>query len=565
MKTKTRRNTLKGLLFFVLTLSALFCALFASTATTASAATYTSPTFTTSGSYDVGNGSVSGYMDKYRIYMHASSVNGSISRNAPKIVFTENTDGKKLEITVTESADKESNIQTLEILKSTDNGETWRIINEDDYGNAVSTDRLFYAFRTSGIYRVIVTDEFRTGIDSVTEQISYVQPEPSCALNGVENGGYTNGTVSFVWTDEATVVVRKNGEVIEYASGNDLSDDGIYTVTFENFDGYKATYSFTIDTVNPVVKIDGANNGETVNRDVKVIFTEDTLTAELFKDGSSLGVYLSDTAITESGSYALVVRDLAGNKTEVTFGIDKYVDFAIDVNSNGLANSVTVIANESVSVFLTRDGEEIEYILGETITVPAKYTLVLTDKLGNVEEIFFEIVKPLAKSFSHNFDDTPGFEKVLVNGEERRLNYGTLELLDDGIYEVGVVVNGKVYNFTVTVDGTAPTLTLTGAENGGSTKGSVALSDLSEKAEMKVYKNNAEISYTLGDVITEEGVYKVILTDECGNVTEYTFEILHSMNSGAVSLIIIGIMFIAGIAILIVLMRKKGKFGKKKA
>lgn len=384
-------------------------------------------------------------------------------------------------------------------------------------------------------------------------------------MNGVENGGYTNGTVSFVWTDEATVVVRKNGEVIEYASGDDLSDDGIYTVTFENFDGYKATYSFTIDTVNPVVKIDGANNGETVNRDVKVIFTEGTLTAELFKDGSSLGVYLSDTAITESGSYALVVRDLAGNKTEVTFGIDKYVDFAIDVNSNGLANSVTVTANESVSVFLTRDGEEIEYILGEAITAPAKYTLVLTDKLGNVEEIFFEIVKPLAKSFSHNFDDTPGFEKVLVNGEERRLNYGTLELLDDGIYEVGVVVNGKVYNFIVTVDGTAPTLTLTGVENGGSTKGSVALSDLSEKAEMKVYKNNAEISYTLGDVITEEGVYKVILTDECGNVTEYTFEILHSMNSGAVSLIIIGIMFIAGMAILIVLMRKKGKFGKKKA
>lgn len=122
-----------------------------------------------------------------------------------------------------------------------------------------------------------------------------------------------------------------------------------------------------------------------------------------------------------------------------------------------------------------------------------------------------------------------------------------------------------MYNFIVTVDGTAPTLTLTGVENGGSTKGSVALSDLSEKAEMKVYKNNAEISYTLGDIITEEGVYKVILTDECGNVTEYTFEILHSMNSGAVSLIIIGIMFIAGMAILIVLMRKKGKFGKKKA
>ena len=127
------------------------------------------------------------------------------------------------------------------------------------------------------------------------------------------------------------------------------------------------------------------------------------------------------------------------------------------------------------------------------------------------------------------------------------------------------MVNGKVYNFVVTVDGTAPTLVISGVKNGGSTKGSVVLSDLSEKADMKVYKNDTEISYTLGDSISEEGVYKVVLTDECGNVTEYTLEILHSMNSGAVSLIIIGIMFVAGMAILIVSMRKKGKFGKKKA
>lgn len=488
-----------------------------------------------------------------------------ISRDAPKVSISENTDDKKLEIIITESKDKELTIQTLEIFKSTDNGETWVSVSKDDYGNAISVDRLFYAFRTSGIYRVVLTDEFRTGIDSLTEQILYVQPEPSCALNGVENGGYTNGTVSFVWTDEAIVVVRKDGEVLEYTSGNALSEDGVYTITFENFDGYKATYSFTIDTVNPVVTIEGADNGEIVNGDVKVIFTEDGLSAELFKDGKSLGAYVSDTVITESGSYTIIVRDLAGNKTELAFGIDKFVDFAINVNPDGLANSVTVIANESIFVSLTKDGESAEYTLGDAITVPAKYTLVLTDKLGNVAEVSFEIVKPLVKSFSYNFDNTPGFEKAIVNGEEKRLNYGTLELFDDGVYEVGVVVNGKVYNFVVTVDGTAPTLVISGVKNGGSTKGSVVLSDLSEKADMKVYKNDTEISYTLGDSISEEGVYKVVLTDECGNVTEYTLEILHSMNSGAVSLIIIGIMFVAGMAILIVSMRKKGKFGKKKA
>lgn len=487
-----------------------------------------------------------------------------ISRDAPKVVITENADEKKLEINITASSDKESHIQTLEIYKSTDNGETWTLVEKDDYDNTVSLDKFSYAFRTSGMYKVVVTDEFRTGIDAVTEQITYVQPNPLGALEGVENGGYTNGSVSFVWTDEAVVTLEKDGEIVAYESGNKLSEDGVYKITFENFDGYTATYTFTIDTEKPEVVVSGAENGRIVNADVKATISEAGLTAELFKDGYSLGAYVSDTVISESGSYTLVVTDLANNKTEVSFEIDKFVDFAINVNENGISNSVTATANEDVSIVFTKDGEAAEYTLGDAITVPGKYTLALTDKLGNKTEISFEIVQPLVKEFIYNFDNTPGFEKALVNGEEKRLNYGTLELFEDGTYEVGAVVNGKTYNFVVTVDETAPTLTLTGVENGGATKDAVVLSDMSETADMKVYKNNVEISYNLGDELTEEGVYKVVLTDDCGNVTEYTFEILHSMNGGAIALIIIGVLLVAGVIVLVVIMRKKGKFGKSK-
>ena len=310
--------------------------------------------------------------------------------------------------------------------------------------------------------------------------------------------------------------------------------------------------------------VSGAENGRTVSANVKATISEAGLDVELFKDGNSLGAYVSDTVISESGSYTLVVTDLANNKTEVSFEIDKFVDFAINVNENGLSNSVTATANEDVSIVFTKDGEAAEYTLGDAITVPGKYTLALTDKLGNKTEISFEIVQPLVKEFTYNFDNTPGFEKALVNGEEKRLNYGTLELFEDGTYEVGAVVNGKTYNFVVTVDGTAPTLTLSGVENGGATKGAVVLSDMSETADMKVYKNDVEISYNLGDELTEEGVYKVVLTDDCGNVTEYTFEILHSMNGGAIALIIIGVLLVAGVIVLVVIMRKKGKFGKSK-
>lgn len=512
-------------------------------------------TLSASGSYTVESVNHFGTSETFEII---------ISRDAPKVTITENADEKKLEINITASSDKESHIQTLEIYKSTDNGETWTLVEKDDYDNTVSLDKLSYAFRTSGMYKVVVTDEFRTGIDAVTEQITYVQPNPLGALEGVENGGYTNGAVSFVWTDEAVVTLEKDGEIVAYESGNKLTEDGVYKITFENFDGYTATYTFTIDTAKPEVVVSGAENGRTVSTDVKATISEAGLTAELFKDGNSLGAYVSDTVISESGSYTLVVTDLANNKTEVSFEIDKFVDFAINVNENGLSNSVTATANEDVSIVFTKDGEAAEYTLGDAITVPGKYTLALTDKLGNKTEISFEIVQPLVKEFIYNFDNTPGFEKALVNGEEKRLNYGTLELFEDGTYEVGTVVNGKTYNFVVTVDGTAPTLTLTGVENGGATKDAVVLSDMSETADMKVYKNDVEISYNLGDELTEEGIYKVVLTDDCGNVTEYTFEILHSMNGGAIALIIIGVLLVAGVIVLVVIMRKKGKFGKSK-
>ena len=51
------------------------------------------------------------------------------------------------------------------------------------------------------------------------------------------------------------------------------------------------------------------------------------------------------------------------------------------------------------------------------ITEPALYTITLTDALGNKAELTFTIVEPLVQKFEHNFDDTPGFEKVLVGGE----------------------------------------------------------------------------------------------------------------------------------------------------
>ena len=505
-------------------------------------------TLTESGTYTVESVNHAGVSKEFNLI---------ISRNAPKVEITENAEDKQLIVEIVKSADDESHIQTLEIYKSTDGGATWVLVEKDDYGTLVTLDNLTYKFRTTGIYKATITDEFRTGIDAISDQHDYVQENPVGTLNGVENNGFTNGTVTFEWDDEAIVVLTKDGEIVDYESGKELTEDGVYTLTFENFDGYKASYTFTIDTAAPVIATEGANHKEAVNEDVKVFYTEENLTAELFKNGKSLGEYTSGNPVSADGIYRIVVSDRAGNSVEVEFTIDKTVDFAINVNDKGLSNSVIATANEMVTVTLLKNGEKIDYILSSAISEPAEYTLALTDALGNHSEISFKVVEPLVKEFTHNFDEVEGFGGVTVNGEDRRLNYGTLELKEDGVYEVGVIVSGNTYLFKVTVDGTAPTITLGGVENGGATKDAVIITNPSESATVKVTLNGEPVEYTLGDEITEPGEYKVTVTDEIGNTAEYSFTIEKSISVGAIIGIILGILGVAGVVVVIILKKKE--------
>ena len=466
-----------------------------------------------------------------------------------------NSQTKQLIITVKPSIDFESNIQSLVIYKSIDGGEIWEIVASDDYGTPVELETLVYKFNTSAIYRVALTDEFHTGIDTIIKDIEYTQPTLEIDLEGVENGGYTSGVVKFSWKDEAKVTATKNGVAFDYRSGVRLSEDGDYVITFENNDGYKVVYEFTIDTKKPTMTVNGAKNDEIVNNDVSISFNESGLKGILFKDGESISEYISKTVISEDGYYTLLVTDKANNQSEVSFTIDKTVSYIANINDGALANSVIIVENEKLEFIVTRNGEVIEFDDGDEITEPADYVVKMTDKLGNTTELSFTIVEPIVNEFKHNFDNFAGFEKVLVNGEERRLNYGTLELFDDGEYEVEIVANGESNIFYVTVDATAPTLTMKGVTNNGKTNGVVVLSDVTEDAEVKVFFNDDEIEYTIGEELSEIGKYKVVVTDECGNTTEYTFAIEKGTN--VVLFVIIGIFVLTGMGVGVFFILKK--------
>lgn len=84
------------------------------------------------------------------------------------------------------------------------------------------------------------------------------------------------------------------------------------------------------------------------------------------------------------------------------------------------------------------------------------------------------------------------------------------------------------------------------------------MSDLSEKATVEVYRNDEKVEYTFGEMLTETGEYGVVVTDEAGNTTAYTFEIQGGNDWIVIAIVVLGLVFLAGVVLLILLKRRNG-------
>lgn len=329
---------------------------------------------------------------------------------------------------------------------------------------------------------------------------------------------------------------------IEYKEGAAITEPGKYTVKVTDALDNTVERSFII--VTPVSTGFSHSFDETAGFEKVIINGEETR------------LNYGALELTEDGTYEVGVV-VNGKTYTFTTVVDCSVDYNINVHDKGFANTATLNANENVTLTMTKNGEPMEYKLGTELLEPGVYTVKMVDSLGNTKELSFTIVDALYGKFEREIDEMPGFSKVLVNGEEVTLEKGTLSLTESGIYEVAIVANGKEQKFTVTVDATAPTLKIEGVENGGSTKGAVTLSDLSSDATMKVYLDDVLVEYNLGDELTDVGVYRIVLEDAAGNVSEYSFEILWKMPAVAIVLIVIAALGVVGTVVWLVISKKR--------
>jgi hypothetical protein len=415
---------------------------------------------------------------------------------------------------------------------------------------------------SSGAYEIKLV---RTGDDENFRTYSFAidRTAPDATLTGAANGGTTNGDVSIGWTspDVASATVSVNGGEPEAATnGETFSKEGTYEVTVTDDMGNKTVLSFTIDkTVDYSAKAsDGTDMsaGGTTSGWVAVTAGE-PVEISVTKDGNAIGYSLGDK-LTEEGTYVIRVTDACGNVKSFTVTIDKSVDFSMDCGDGSISNGdVTINAGEKVTATATKDGEPFDYKPGDAISGEGLYSVTLADQWGNSKTVTFRIVSSAKTAIDYQLGDGVGIVSATKDGQPFDISGNRILLTEDGTYKFVVSDNGEQFEFSLTLDTTAPEVTLNGVSDGGSADGAVTITGMTEEGSVQVFKDGALIDYELGDELKDYGSYRVVVTDALGNARTYTFTLAFRMNGWAIALIAVGVLSAAGVAVAIVRSKKK--------
>ncbi|WP_059171762.1 Ig-like domain-containing protein [Bacillus sp. FJAT-27445] len=246
-----------------------------------------------------------------------------------------------------------------------------------------------YTFTENGEFEFVATDE-AGNVTKIMVVISNIDKTPP-TVSDVINGFAYKTDVKPTFTEGTATL---NGAT--YKSGTAISAEGNYTLVVTDAVGNATSVTFTIDKTAPVVN--GVMNNQYYNKDVKPTYNEGTATL----NGNT---FISGTTVSSEGVYTLVVRDVAGNETTVSFTVDKTAPILKDVSAandnNGPKGTTTVkgSAEPGAVVYLYLTGSKSDLgsmIVGKdgifsfTLTPPlgnkTKLTVIATDKAGNFSE-----------------------------------------------------------------------------------------------------------------------------------------------------------------------------------
>ncbi|MEH6953972.1 Ig-like domain-containing protein [Neobacillus drentensis] len=233
-----------------------------------------------------------------------------------------------------------------------------------------------HTFEQNGEFEFVATDVAgnETKLKVSVNNIDKTAPSVSNLINGFAYN--TNVAPTFI---EGTATL--NGDA--FASGTTVSADGDYTLLVTDSVGNTTTVTFSIDKLAPVIS--DVQNNKSYNVDVTPTFNEGTATL----NGN---FFISGTVVSAEGTYTLIVRDLAGNETTVTFTIDKTAASLTNVKAittQGQTKSTTVSGGfaepgANIKIYLKNiDGTKGRELGTTTVNQGGSFSILLDDVINN--------------------------------------------------------------------------------------------------------------------------------------------------------------------------------------
>lgn len=223
---------------------------------------------------------------------------------------------------------------------------------------------------------------------------------------------------------------------------------------------------------------------------------------------------------------------------------------------------VSIDTGEKLKIVLRRNGKEVDTDDLSAISDVGNYIVQARNGSGNMENIFsFTIVGNETNSLMEyvmprNF----AIKSVMFNDEEINTASNVVDFKEEGEYiiEYQCIRNMMSYTLDVIIDRTPPVLKLEGVKN-GKISGPVSLADLEQGATISGTLDGEKINLEGKSKLTRSGRYKIDVYDMAGNSSTYEFTILIYLNSTSFVFIGLLILVVAGVAIYIVISRKKLK------
>ena len=407
-----------------------------------------------------------------------------------------------------------------------------------------------------GIYEIKLTDEignFTIVNFEIDKSIDFVVADAGGITYEIEQLKFINFDIRIVNNEPLHITMTKDKEAFDYEFGLMISEEGYYEVTLYDEYNNSIYFYFTIDKTPPIATLYGVEPFGKTKDSAWVTSQEPNLICWYVVNEEYKDVYTLGQELKESGKYIVCVSDQARNIVTFEFEIDRSIAFDINVYRGGISNGgVRIIAYENLKIYMTKDGKPFDYTFEQILNDEGEYSYSLFDDLGNRQTGFFTIITKKKQNLNHILQEDIQIKSISKDNEnyEFELKEGALYLYDEGAYQVNIIDNktNKEYSFNITIDTTPPTLEIVGVENGGKTKKVVVLKNVSETPyELIIYVDGAPFEYKLGDKIEKSGRFEVILLDEAGNKTVYTFEREYSLNAASIGII-------AGLGVLVVLL-----------